>query len=278
MQIGQEVLGLIGCQKAEFNHAAMLRSRVLKFQTGVALLAGASAFFGSALVLYLLSIAALILSALSFYWSQQLAFSRSHAERLRRTTMLIGGLGFHLSGAELLELCRDGSAPATEAKRLIDPDYFASQRPAGPERMVEMLEESAIWTTNLAKFAARETWALFGGIAFSLVLVLLGAAAFASPSEWQLAARIVMVILVSLLSADFFGAAVSYSGARRGVQRVIDRLQMHKAEGTSLDHVMLIFGDYNSIVESMPPFPTGLYPRHQKQLNEDYKMFLTGPQ
>lgn len=278
MAMNQDVLTLVGCQKAEFNHAATLRSNVLKLQTAIAILAAVTVPITSDIVLYLVAIIALCLAGASLYLTQQLSESRAHAERLRRTTMLVGGLGFQLPGAELLELCREGSAPAEEAKRLVDPNYFASATLPGPGRMVEMLEESAIWTANLAKIAARETWLLFGCIFISMVLALLSAVAFASPTEWQLGARIVMAVLASLLSMDFLGAAISYGGARQAALRVVDKLQQHKAGEASLEHVLLIFGDYNSAVESMPPFPSGLYPRHEKRLNEEYRMFLTGPQ
>ena len=86
-----------------------------------------------------------------------------------------------------------------------------------------------------------------------------------------------MAILASLLSADFLGAAISYGGARDAARRTVDRLQPYKAGVPALEPVMLILGDYNSAVESMPPFSSGLYPRHEKRLNEEYRMFLTGP-
>jgi hypothetical protein len=192
--------------------------------------------------------------------------------------MLVGGLGLKLTGAELLELSRDGNASPAEAKRLVDPAYFASKKPPGVPRLVDMLEESAIWTTNLAKIAAQEAWLIFGGTCLVLLLTLLAAATFVSSSEWQLGARIVMAILASLLSADFFGAGMSYGSARDSAKRVVDRLQQYKGTTPPLEPVMLILGDYNSAVESMPPFSSGLYPRHEKRLNEEYRMFLTGPQ
>ncbi len=278
MSMQPEVLTLIGCQKAEFNHAAALRTWVVRTQTAIAALAVITIPITLDTGLYVAAVIALALAAVWLYLWIELSASRGHAERLRRTTMLVGGLGFRMAGAELLELARDGKASQAEAKRLIDPDYFASGKPPGVPRFVEMLEESAIWTRNLAKIAAQEAWLLFGGFFLIMVLALLAAAAIMSASEWQLAARIVMAILVSLLSADFLGSAISFAGARRAAQRVVDRLQLYKGAAPSLEAVMLIFGDYNSAVESMPPFSGGLYPRHQKRLNEEYKMFLTGPQ
>jgi hypothetical protein len=278
MAMQPEVLTLIGCQKAEFNHAAFLRTWVLRTQTAIAALAAITIPITSAIFLYVAAVIALVLGGVWFYLWNELSASRAHAERLRRTTILVGGLGFSMAGAELMELARDGKASQAEAKRLVDPNYFASTKPPGVARLIDMLEESAIWTANLAKIAALEAWLFFGGFFVLLLLALLAAAVLTSPSEWQLGARIVMAILVSLLSADFLGSALSYDGARQTARRVVDRLQLHKGAAPSLEAVMLIFGDYNSAVEAMPPFSRGLYPRHERRLNEEYKMFLTGPQ
>lgn len=278
MSIPSEVLALIGSQKAEFNHAAWLRTWVIRVQIAIALFAAVTIPVKSDVALYAVAVVALWLAVVWLYLWNELGVSRAHAERLRRTTMLVGGLGFALSGAELLELSRDGKASKAEAQRLIDPDYFGSKKPPGVSRLVDMLEESAIWTGNLAKVAAQETWFLFAGFALLMLLALLAAAAVATPSEWQLGARIIMAILASLLSADCLGAAVSYGSAYHAAKRTVDRLQIYKGPNPPLEPVMLVFGDYNSAVESMPPFSKGLYPRHEKRLNEEFKMFLTGPQ
>lgn len=269
---------LVGCQKAEFNHAARLRTWVLRTQIAITLIAAITIPVKCDIVLYVSAVVSLLLGALWFYLWTELSSSRAHAERLRRTTLLVGGLDFQLSGAEMLELCREGNAPKAEAERLVDPNYFASARPSGPGRLVDMIEESAIWTANLAKIAAQEAWLVFGGTIVVLLLALFSAAIFVAPSEWQLGARIVMAILLSLLSADFLGAAMSYGGAREAAKRVIDRLQPYKDGQASLEPIMIILGDYNSAVEAMPPFSSGLYPRHEKRLNDEYRMFLTGPQ
>ena len=276
--MASEISSLIGCQKAEFNHAANLRTWVLRIQASIAALAAITIPVKSDFILYLFAVAVLALALLWFYLWNELSASRAHAERLRRTTLLVGGLGFSISGAEMLELTRDGKASHTEAERLIDPNYFASKKLAGPARLAEMIEESAIWTANLAKIAAQEAWLFFMALAVIFVLALLTAAAVVSPSEWQLGARIVMVILASLLSADFLGAAISYGAARDAARRVVDRLQSHKMEAPALEPIMLILSDYNSAVEAMPPFSSGLYPRHEQRLNKEFRMFLTGPQ
>jgi len=91
-------------------------------------------------------------------------------------------------------------------------------------------------------------------------------------------ARVIIAILLGLLTADFLGAALNYSSTRQEALRTIDRLQKYKHGSGSLEQILIVFGDYNSAVEAMPPFPNGLYDRHEKRLNEDYRLFLTGPQ
>ncbi len=273
-----DVLSLIGSQKAEFNHAAALRTWVLRVQMAIGALAAATVWVTADAWLYLAALLALVLAGVWLYLFLELTASRAHAERLRRATLIAGGLGVSLDGAELFELSNDGRAPKSEARRLVDPDYFASMKPPGVPRFVDMLEESAIWTANLASFAARETWLVFGLLFAATLIALFSGVVFIAPERWALVARVFFAMLVVLASADFLGAAVSYDRARHDILRIIDRLQRHKEAVGSLERVMVIFADYNSAVESMPLFSGGLYPRHQKRLNEEYKMFLTGPQ
>lgn len=274
----QKLLSLIGRQKAEFNHISKLRTWILRVQTCIGAIAAIALPINNDKALYLLAVVGLCLSGLWLYLWKELGDARALAERLRRRTMLVGGLGLDLSGSELMELAMEGRASNEEAERLVDPNYFASARPAGVDRFVDMLEESAIWTTNLARIASREAWLLFGGMSAAVLIALLGTAVVATPSEWQLGARILTVMLATLASADFLGSAMSYSTARSEARRIVDQLQRHKGKGSSLEDIMVIFCDYNSAVETMPPFSSGLYPRNQKVLNERYRMFLTGPQ
>ena len=272
-----DVLSLIGHQKAEFQHASKLRTWVLRVQIAIGFLGAATVFVTADQWLYVAAVIALVLSAVWLWLTVQLAESRSHAERLRRMTMIAGGLGMELDGAEMFELANDGNASKSKAQRLHDPDYFASNSAPGIQRLVEMLEESAIWTTNLTKIAAREAWLVFGLSIIMTLAALFSALAFAPINQVQVVARVFFAMLVVLLSADFLGAAISYARAHNETARTVERLQRLKGPGATLEAFMIVFCDYNAAVEGAPVFSSGLYPRHQKWLNEQYQMFLTGP-
>jgi ABC-type multidrug transport system fused ATPase/permease subunit len=271
-----DVLSLIGRQKAEFGHASRLRTRTLHVQLAIGLLGVITVFVTDDRALYIAAIVGVVLAAWWLWLTNELAETRSHAERIRRATMIAGGLGLTLDGVEMFELENDGRASKAEAKRLNDPNYFASKSPPGVQRLVEMLEESAIWTANLTKIAAREAWIVFGlSIALPL-LAILCALAFATTNQVQIVSRVLFAMLVVLLSVDFLGAAISFSRARGETLRVIDKLQRLKTPGASLEAFILLFADYNAAVEEAPVFSAGLYPRNEKQLNEQYNMHLTG--
>jgi hypothetical protein len=269
---------LVGCQKAEFDHASKLRTWTLRLQTALGLIAAATIFVKSDTWLYITAVFVLALVGVWLTLWIDLGASRGHAERLRRATLVVGGLGISLDGAEAFELANDGKAPKAEAARLVDPEYFSSKSPPGTNRLVEMLEESAIWTTNLASIACRETWVLFGGFFALSAFILFSSAALIGQSGWELVARAIFSILAVFLSADFLGSAISYGRTQWTTARIVDKLQRYKGTTPPLETLIPILGDYNSAVESMPTFSDGLYPRHQKRLNEQYNMFLTGAQ
>jgi membrane protein implicated in regulation of membrane protease activity len=277
MPVSPDTAELIGFQKAEFGQCARLRSHVLRWQAAAMMAAALSAMIQIPAALYVLSILTLIAAVAAFFCNHSLSTSREHAEKLRRATMLIGGLGLNLSGAELLELRQGGSASIETAQQLADSNYFVSDKPLGASRLVDMLEESAIWTANLSRYAARETWIFFLAMASVLICALLAAILFSSPTEWQIGARIVVAILIGLFTVDFLGAALAYNDANRVALRVVDRLQKYKETSPTTEQILVIFGDYNYAVQNMPPFPKGLYHRYEKRLNEEHRMFLTGP-
>jgi hypothetical protein len=269
-----DVLSLIGRQKAEFKLAARLRTRVLQAQMGIGLLGVATVFTANDTVLYAAAVVGLVLALIWLGLTIRMAEVRSHAERIRRATMIAGALGITLDGAEMLELANDGHASQADADKLHDPNYFASNAPAGVPRLVEMLEESAIWTTNLSKVAAEEAWWTFGASVLVTLLALFGGLTFFQISQVQTVGRVFFAMLVVLLSADFLGAAISYGRVRHETQRVVDRLQRLRAPGATLEAAMIVFADYNAAVEDAPVFSNGLYPRHAARLKADYQRYV----
>ena len=278
LQITEEIHLLVGRQKAEFDKGSQLRTRVLQVQIALGLLSAITIFVTDDVWLYAAGVVGVLLAAVWFYLWRRLDRSRSHAERLRRATMIAGGFGVPIERDEAFELARGGLASDNEAEARVDRDYFASKLPPGPQRFSEMLEESGVWTKVLSRYAATETWILFGGVIIVTILLLFSSVELVPVKAWALAARIFFSMLAVVVSADFLGAGFAYSSTNEEVTRVIERLRRNRAAGCPLEGLMIIFGDYNAAVEGMPLFSKGLYPRYQERLNRDYHLYLTGPQ
>jgi len=267
-------LSLVGRQRAEFQHASKLRTWSLRLQLAIGILGICSVVVTNDVWLYILAVSGLASAALWLWLANETIETRAHAERIRRATMIAGGLGVVFDSVELLELANDGRASQAQADKLHDANYFSSARSVGVLRFLEMLEESAIWTTNLAKVAARETWGIFGiSIIVVVFIVFCGLALFPIRQE-LIALRAFFAISAVILSTDFLGTAVSYDRARRETQRTIDRVQRLKETGASIEAAILIFAEYNAAVEGAPVFSNGLYPRHSKSLNAEYDKYF----
>ncbi|WP_374470729.1 hypothetical protein [Phenylobacterium sp.] len=268
---------LVGYQKAEYARSGSMRTRAMCAQVALAIVSAITAFPLPDVVSTLLAVVATLV-ALALGWATwEGRKSRSCAERLRRTILLLNGLGAPLSESELRDITSVCSATRSEADALRDPAYFKSKAPLGARRLAENLAESAFWTRTLAGYASKDAWALFvGGVTFGLVV--LAATLIIQPTIATLGLRVVTVLLVLLLSADFCGVARAYASAASEIEVIAERLNAELRREPDLLAVVRILTDYNAAVEGMPQFSAKLYDRHRDELNQLHGMWLTGRQ
>ena len=268
---------LVGLQKAEFNCSAKLRSWTLRAQLCLAVLAVATTFPLADRLSTLLALPGLVIAVAIAVIGMRSRKVRGHAERLRRATLFADGLGMRLTPDEMRDLIVGAASSEAEGRSLVDPAYFKSKAAPSPQRLGEMLCESAFWTKTLAGIASTETWWLCGGAVIAGI-VAFGISVSLTPAMSPIGLRLICVLVVLLLSAEFFGAAQAYGVAATDIEVLEKRLRAELAVGPNQERLLCIVCDYNSIVEGMPPFPAGLYDRHAKRLNEQFDMWKTGPQ
>ena len=95
---------LVARQRAEFDLAAKLQRRSLRIQSGLALLGGLSVFLTLPLVTYLLAVMSFLLALWWTYTAVESRRVRGQAERARRATLLIDGLGSRIAPSEMRNL------------------------------------------------------------------------------------------------------------------------------------------------------------------------------
>jgi hypothetical protein len=259
---------LTAVHRAKFAETAKLQYSILYIQAAIAVCSGIAAFAHSEILDYIASITTLGLVVAWLIVFFKYRRNREVAERLRRATLITGGLGAPLSKEEFCELMLAAGFDKSEIIKFQDPIYYATSDARGSGRLAGMLCESSFFSSYLYEKSSQFYWAiclisvlLFFGIFFSSL-------PFFSEDVLLRSVRFLCSFAILFVSTDLMGAALEYSSAADSVKSIIHRLRLAKALGFPEHDMFLILGDYNSAVERSPMFPQGIYARNQKRLNE----------
>jgi hypothetical protein len=262
---------LIGLQRAEFSKAQRLGLLVLLTPTGTAALAGAAVFITTPILSYSAAVLAFVLVVVWAFLDWRFRECRSQAERARRATLLMEGLGEQVSKAEVKDLEAAFTVTEEEGAKYIDPNYYSAQAQAGHERLAEMLEESTFWSYHLMRTSAQFAWIMFGGALLFGIILFFAAIPFFQASQLQGAVRVFCALLALLVSTEVFGRALSYSGASMRLGTIRPRLDAVRASGFPRADLLILLCDYNSAVEAAPMVLPGVYKLKRKTLNRIWK-------
>jgi hypothetical protein len=157
---------LIALQRMEFERAATLDLQQLVLQ-GIALVLAVAAFFlPDEQWAWFISPVSIVPVLWAFWLIHRSRESRSLAEKARRVTVLVDGLGFRLSASELRRFEALSGVTNDELNQWAEPNFFATREVHGVKRAVEIAEENAFWSFHLYRSSARRT---------QMVLVIAGA-------------------------------------------------------------------------------------------------------
>ena len=259
---------LVGLQRAEFAKAARLQQWILRLQCGIAVVAAIGVLFEAPIVSYVVAIVALALAAAWATAGWRYRTSRAQAERARRATLLMQGLGEAISEGELRKLKLDFTVSVEQGRKCEDKNYYAAQEAPGLPRLVEMLEETCFWSCHLLRGSAQRSWIAFiAFVSVGLILFLVTVPVF-DGDRLQGAARLLCVLLTFVVSTEVVGAALSYQDASGALSTILPRIEAVRASGNKTVDLLMILSDYNSAVEGAPMFWPGLYEKERDRLNQ----------
>jgi hypothetical protein len=191
------------------------------------------------------------------------------AEAVRRPALLLAGLGRQPSIIEIQRIA--AQLGVLDASNRIEPNtYYASKLTPGPQRLVEIIEESSFWTADLAEQIADF---LDGGFKATVVLFVL-AAYMAVYARWTTTyGDAAGKILLAFATFYFAGATTElrnkYRDLAQAAQRVMAQCTVVKSKPDSelLREAMVLADEYNCALANAPIIPEFVYDRHQKRLN-----------
>jgi len=257
---------LVAMQRLQFNRAAKLDSRLFIAQLATLVVALASLFLPYEHWASLLGVCSVALASATLLLLYQSRRKRALAEKARRATVLVGGLGMSLSEGELRRLAALANATPDEMVKWSDPDYFATKEPPGVKRATDMAEENAFWSYNLyhASQLTMYLWSLvpaaIAAAGFLLTLSLLPG----STNSQQV--KVFSTIASSLILLELLTRTAQYGVAAGETEAVYERLANIRSAGYSKDDLMLALMDYNAAVESAPLMAWGVHRRNKERL------------
>ncbi|MBV8368700.1 MAG: hypothetical protein JO036_07155 [Candidatus Eremiobacteraeota bacterium] len=180
--------------------------------------------------------------------------------------MLVEGLGLQLRPNERLQRETDFSVSSAAGKANEDPAYYATRASRGAERLVEMLEESAFWSSQLMRHSKTFTTIMFGILGLVTIAAIVGLVPVAMPTRLS-AVRAIAAAFSVVVVADMFGALISFDRAQRRLDQLLLRLDAVTKRDALSPEIVAVLTEYNSTVEGAPMFPPGIYERHQECIN-----------
>jgi len=259
---------LIGYQVAEFSECSRRRAHVLIAQILIAVVAVASAWVESSRMLYTLAVFGLFLFVGWLWLVERYRRSRSVAERARRATLIMGGLGESISGSELVDIHKCFTVTDEVARQHFDPDYFASKSPPGFNRLAEMLEESSFWTKELQALSRNYMAALAIVLLLLGAIVVLGSIALVDAHHSMQVVRVAFAVLTSFVFNDVLTTAVQHHQTAAVLERIHLRLELAKSKNNPAADLLMLLSDYNVVVEMAPLNLPYIYSRHKARLNK----------
>lgn len=265
---------LVGFLRAEFAKASNLRIWQFLAQLAIAVPAAIAVVVTDDVGSYRLAIAGAVL--LIGWWVANIIYTsaRNAAHTARRAALLLDGLDKPFSAAAILSLQDRMTVSKSSAAKYVKSDYYASTLPPGPQRLAELIEESAFYSAPLQRASAKAMLAIIVLFAVLAAGIVLSEVPFVEHSTTLLLIRLILAAFVFAMSADVVGAYLAHKDAARRIEEVRARL-MGFSDATYESDVLIAMADYNAAVESAPESIPFAYRFMEKDLNDkwaDYQL------
>jgi hypothetical protein len=259
---------LEGLTNAEFGKAEKLFTWSGRAQLTLAVLSAVTVFVSDTTVTLLLAILAAVIFAGWAYADWLYRASRAQAERGRRALLVVEGLVGTVSPGEIRDIESGFTVTKEQGERAHNPEFFASTKERGKERLLELIEESAFYSCRLYRLSAASTWrklVVYGSICFGLFV---STVYFIDAAKIAFTSRLALVVLIFLISQEVLGSARDYARAHLALSSTQARIRAIRAAGYPEGDLLVFMGDYNSAVEGAPMMAPGVYKKNASHLDE----------
>ena len=258
---------LLGLQRAEFQRAETYSSRSNKAQILIVIISIISVFVNNSNIVYSLTLACLIVAIVWLYFSFQAKTSHSTAERARRAIVLRNGLGIKLSRKMYSDLIMQFKIKENDGTKWENSNYFETTSEYGYKKLTDIVEESSFWSKHLFRISAIHYWVYFVA---SLCLSIVGLTIIPLLNIGSLnilVSRVFCLILIWLITGNLFTTAMAFTSTANSIDAIESRLSNMVKNLEPDEDILILVGDYNSLLESTPTIPSKIYLKNRDKLN-----------
>lgn len=205
-------------------------------------------------------------------WLRELATGfQVRADKCRRLILYSDGLGIDVSAASVAEVKAWAAGKALAEAPFVRPFYSSIKAP-GPQRLADIVTESAFFTEHLAAKIQFWLWAIFGLTLVASIFALNLADLAIGTSQLLLVAKSIAVFIAFVISGDVALLAKKYGDLRSDARHAFQRCaQLRDMEKLSHDEVREVVEDYGIALLQCPPIPAWVYKWFRDPLNDIYR-------
>lgn len=148
-------------------------------------------------------------------------------------------------------------------------NYYDSKEPPGPGRLIEIIQESAFWTSTLTRKASLAYFILsVAGIALTFAVIVYAATAL---NDIELIRRVGIAVPTAFTfwaTSDLFALALGYHKLHKSTGKISEQASALSAL-PSIDptEALLLFSDYNRALACGPVIPRWIFSIKQLEIH-----------
>lgn len=267
----KKVVELESLAKLLFDKAVRLRYSAL----GIEVLAGLFAVIITLLepsktALFWFAVIGFVMLAVSYGLKVYFSIIYERAETMRRQAVLANALRWDIQKVQFSEWRQMAGKKMLEklSNATLDEDYYATQQTPGPQRLLEMTQESAFWTRHLYNSIKTYLWIIFciAVVLFIIVLTVTSSSTLNGGLQLQIA-YVVYLLMPLILTIDVLGWAIKLHIVAGSIKEIECDLERLKDNNQVNDvNVLRLVSEYNCQVIQGFPIPGWFFNLHHDHI------------
>ena len=200
------------------------------------------------------------------------------ADKCRRLMLYADGLGREIASEELASIRAWVIGKRLKNAEFVPP-YYLSNKPVGPNRLADIISESAFFTSQLSGKVVFFLWIVLLTSLLIVIGLLLSSNLFVSTEEIlqsniiSTISKSAAIVVAFLISGDFALLIKKYADLRSVAESTfIQCVKLRNDSTPSTNQIFFVVEDYNVVLVQSPPIPALVYNRYKDELNKVYRL------